>query len=99
MKNKAPAAILIQILDPNREVLAGYLQYFVTLEGDRALTGRIVNESASGITLRRAGGVEETIPRDKIKSVTSSGLSLMPEGLEAGIGVQVMADLLAFLGS
>lgn len=99
VKNRDPDAILIQILDPNREVLSGYLQYFVALEGGRTVTGRIVNESSAGLTLRRAGGVEEAIPRHQIKSITSSGLSLMPDGFETAIDLQEMSDLLAFLKS
>jgi putative heme-binding domain-containing protein len=62
------------------------------------VTGRIVNESTSGLTLRRAGGVEETILRKNINSITSSGRSLMPEGLEAAIDLQSMSDLLSFIG-
>jgi putative heme-binding domain-containing protein len=99
VRNHDPGAVLIQILDPNREVLAGYLQYFVTLDDGRTVTGRIVNETAAGLTLRRAGGVEESISRRRIKTITSSGRSLMPEGFEATIDQQSMSDLLAFLGS
>jgi putative heme-binding domain-containing protein len=63
------------------------------------VTGRIVRESASGLTLGRAGGVESEILRENIKSIISSGRSLMPEGLEAVIDLQSMSDLWAFLKS
>jgi putative heme-binding domain-containing protein len=43
------------------------------------------------------GGAEVNLPRANIKGSTSSGKSLMPEGLEAGMSVQDMADLLAFI--
>jgi hypothetical protein len=36
-------------------------------------------------------------PRCHLASLTGSGLSLMPEGVEATITVEQMADLLAFL--
>ena len=98
VKNRSSESILIQILDPNREVSANFFQYFITLNDGQTVTGRIVNESTSGLTLRRAGGVEETILRKNINSITSSGRSLMPEGLEAAIDLQSMSDLLSFIG-
>jgi hypothetical protein len=43
------------------------------------------------------GGVEVNIPRATLKGSASTGQSLMPEGLEAGLDVQGMADLLTFI--
>ena len=63
------------------------------------LSGCIVAETPTGITMRRAGGLEDTILRKNIKSLRSTGLSLMPEGMESGINHQQMADLLAYLQS
>ena len=37
--------------------------------------------------------------RDEIATLQSSGLSLMPDGLETAISVEEMADLIAFLKS
>jgi hypothetical protein len=45
------------------------------------------------------GGAEVTLPRSNIKGSSSSGKSLMPEGLEAGMSVQDMADLISFIES
>jgi putative heme-binding domain-containing protein len=59
--------------------------------------GFIVKDDASGVTLRMIGGAEQTIQRSQIKGSSSSGLSLMPEGIEAGMDVQAMADLLTFI--
>ncbi len=39
----------------------------------------------------------ETVPHSEIKKITASGMSLMPEGLEAAITPSDMADLIAFL--
>ena len=53
------------------------------------------------MTLRGSGriadGVTETVFRRDIAQLSGSGLSLMPEGLEAAITVEQMADLIAFL--
>ena len=37
------------------------------------------------------------VPRARIEALSSTGLSLMPEGLEKEIPPQGMADLLAYL--
>jgi len=97
VKARSPESILVQILDPNRELLANFVQFFVTRKDGRVATGRIVRESESSLTLRRAGGVEETVFRKDIKTITSSERSLMPDGLEEVIDHQAMSDLIAFL--
>ncbi|MEE3219021.1 MAG: hypothetical protein VX257_02105, partial [Planctomycetota bacterium] len=70
----------------------------VTREG-RSLTGMIVDETATSVTLKRANNESDTILRIDIDEIRSSGLSLMPEGLEKEIDRQAMADLLAYLQS
>jgi putative heme-binding domain-containing protein len=49
------------------------------------------------VTLKRAGGVSDVIPRNRIEVIASSGISLMPEGLEKGLTQQDFADLFAFI--
>jgi hypothetical protein len=38
-----------------------------------------------------------TVPRTEVKSVESTGQSLMPVGLEGAISKEEMVDLIAFL--
>jgi putative heme-binding domain-containing protein len=59
----------------------------------------ITSETATSITLARDKGVTETIQKQNIEAMKSTGTSLMPEGLEKTIDPQSMADLLAFLRS
>jgi putative membrane-bound dehydrogenase-like protein len=99
LQDRSPDTLLVSILDPNRDVKASFVNYLlVTRDGDD-LSGCIVSETPTGITMRRAGGLEDTILRKNIKSLRSTGLSLMPEGVETGINPQQMADLLAYLQS
>ena len=42
-------------------------------------------------------GKELLLPRTDVKGMRSGGKSIMPEGLEAGLTPQQMADLLAFI--
>ena len=97
IQNRTPESLMIQILDPNREVLANYTQYIVMLDSGRVVSGLIASESPTSITLRRAENVQETILRQNIDEIIGSGKSLMPEGLEQKLSKQQMSDLLAFL--
>ncbi|HEU5116243.1 MAG TPA: c-type cytochrome, partial [Isosphaeraceae bacterium] len=96
---RTPEDLVLHILDPNREVAPAYLSYNVETEDGRILSGIIADESANALTLKRAEGASDIIPRDRIEQIASSGLSLMPEGLENDIDPQAMADLIAYLRS
>jgi putative heme-binding domain-containing protein len=99
MKARGPEAILLNVLDPNREVNPQFLSYaLLTLDG-RQLTGMIAAETATSVTLKRADNASDTILRIDIDQLKSTGLSLMPEGLEKQIDQQTMADLLEYLKS
>ena len=97
MSEGNPDQILINILDPNREVAPNFIGYTVETNDGRTIYGIIAEESAASLTLKRADGVTETVLRRDISQLSGSGLSLMPEGLEAAISVEQMADLIAFL--
>jgi putative heme-binding domain-containing protein len=94
---RTPEALLISILDPNREVDPKYLQYTVLTVDGLAKSGMIAGETATSITLKREEGVTETVPRAEIESIQSTGMTLMPEGLEKSIDKQSLADLIAYL--
>jgi len=97
VQNWPPEQILVNVLDPNREVVANFLLYVVETNDGRILSGLITNETSGSIGLKGADGVEQSVPRTEIKSLKSTGLSLMPEGLEAGITAQQMTDVIEFL--
>jgi putative heme-binding domain-containing protein len=87
----------LAILDPNQAMEERYVAYTATTKDGREINGIIVTETANSITLRSTGGSEETILRTNLKDVSSSTLSLMPEGLETALPAQGMADLLAYI--
>ena len=64
---------------------------------EREVSGIMADETPGSITLRAAGGREETLLRSDLKNLRSSGLSIMPEGFEKSFQPQDMADLLALL--
>jgi putative membrane-bound dehydrogenase-like protein len=95
--NKTAQTLLVAILDPNQAIESRYIAYNATLKNDRELSGVISAETPTSITIKTAGGSEETILRTDLASLTSSGLSLMPEGLEKVLDLQAMADLIAYI--
>ncbi len=96
---KTPQYFLTEILDPNRNVDARYVEYQATTRAGRTFTGLMVSESAGSITLRGQEGKEQTIARSEIEELISSGKSLMPEGMEKVLPPQELADLIAYLSS
>ena len=97
MADKSTSEILVAILDPNQAVEARYVNYSIVTKNDRELGGIIVTETPNSITLKYVGGVEETILRNDLKELKSSGLSLMPEGFENSLDQKAMADLISYL--
>jgi putative heme-binding domain-containing protein len=89
--------LLTDILQPNRAIDNNYLGYTVRLLDGTVLTGILTTETATSITLRQQGGKDAVLARSEIDELRSSGVSLMPEGLEKQIPPQEMADLLSFI--
>jgi putative heme-binding domain-containing protein len=99
MQNRGADTILLNVLDPNREVNPQYVNYLVVTTDGRSLTGMVAAETATSVTLKRGENQTDTILRINIDTMRSTGLSLMPEGLEQQIDRQAMADLIAYLSA
>jgi putative membrane-bound dehydrogenase-like protein len=96
-RTKTLEALLFDIIVPNAAIDANYVNYVVSTKDGRILTGVLTAESASSITLLRAEKQTDVVLRKDIDEIASTGISLMPEGLEKSINTQEMADLLVFL--
>ncbi|WP_254053399.1 PVC-type heme-binding CxxCH protein [Singulisphaera sp. GP187] len=94
---REPESFLTHVLEPNRFVAPNYVQYILGDRGGRVFTGLIASETASSVTIRRADGVEDVILRSQIDELTSTGKSLMPEGLGSKLTPQELADLASFV--
>lgn len=97
LKNRGAEAILVNVLDPNKEVNPQYVNYVLVTEDGLTLTGILAEESATSVTLKRAENAKDTVLRINIDILQSSGLSLMPEGVEKELDPQAMADLIAYV--
>lgn len=94
---RGAAPILVNVLDPNREINPQYLNYTALTTDGRIITGMIESEGSDNITLVSADGQTTTLSRDDIERLRSTGVSFMPTGLEESIDHQAMADLIAYL--
>ncbi len=97
IQNRGREGVLLNILDPNREVNPSYLNYVIVTNDGLSKTGMIAAETATSITLNRAEGESDTILRANIDELVNTGLSIMPEGLEKQLPKQDMADLIEYL--
>jgi putative heme-binding domain-containing protein len=97
LRTKTAEALLIDILDPSREVDPRYLAYNVRTKRGITLTGIVSADTATSMTLKRGEGAEDTVLRGQIEAVESTGKSLMPDGLEMQINKQDLADLIRYL--
>ncbi|MCH2128389.1 MAG: c-type cytochrome [Pirellulaceae bacterium] len=99
IRQRGMASVLLNILDPNREVKPEFLNYIIAVEDGRVLTGMISAETANNITISRPDGTSVTLQRSDIEEMRSSGYSFMPEGIEKNVNKTDMADLLSYLNS
>ncbi|MBL9093726.1 MAG: c-type cytochrome, partial [Planctomycetaceae bacterium] len=97
IKTRGADAILTNVLDPSREVNPQFVNYEAVTDDGRTITGLIAAESATAVTLKRAEGQQDTVLRVNLEELSSTGLSLMPEGLEKTLDKQALADVIAYL--
>ncbi len=98
-QDKSNEGLLREILDPNRAVDQRFADYVAVTADGVVKNGILVEDMSGSITLRGQQGKDTRLLRSELESLTSSGKSLMPEGLENQITPEQMADLLSFLAS
>jgi putative membrane-bound dehydrogenase-like protein len=74
--------LLVDLLDPSREVAPDHVNYLLITTRGQVLTGLLAAEGAASVTIRRAGGAEDTVPRADVQELRATRKSLMPEGFE-----------------
>lgn len=93
----SPEKLLISILDPSADIEPGFMAYFCELTDGEQIYGSIASETGTSISFRLPDGATRAIPRGRVKSLQTSNVSLMPEGLEAVLTPQGVSDLIAYL--
>lgn len=88
---------IAKLIDPSHDLLPSQRGSVVVTKSGQVIYGALGLETPQAISLRRADGQEMTIPRSQIATIHTTGLSLMPEGLETLLSPAEVADLLAFV--
>ena len=89
--------LLVDLFDPCRQVAPDFVAYTLLTRQGQVLTGLVVAETATSVTLRRADGAQDIVPRAQIEELRGTGKSLMPEGFENTLSEEDVANLLEFL--
>ncbi len=97
VRNHPASELLVDVILPSKSIEQGYETYVVEMSSGEIVDGIMSAQTAATVTLRQEQGRETVIPRQDIKSMHVSKVSMMPEGLEKQISISQMADLLAFL--
>jgi putative heme-binding domain-containing protein len=87
---------LENIIDPDAVVGTDFELTTVETKNDEVISGLLVNETASAITLRTTVG-ESVVPKADIRQRTRSDRSLMPEGILEGLDDREQIELLKYL--
>jgi putative heme-binding domain-containing protein len=88
--------LLEAVVFPSASFVPGYEIYVVDIGNDR-LSGVVRSQSRDAVVLVTGPHGEVRIPRTRIKSMTQSNLSLMPDGFDEALTRAELIDLLAFL--
>lgn len=91
--------LLTNIIDPSLDVQPGYFAFNAKLKDGSELYGLITAETGNSVSFKLPDGSTKLVTRGDIAELKSTGQSLMPAGLEAGMSAQDMADLIAWLKS
>ena len=97
--DKSVQGLLTAILDPNRAVEARYINYLATTKAGKTYNGILASETSTSITLVGADGKAQQLLRNELDDLSSTGKSMMPEGLEKDLSPQDIADIIAFVRS
>jgi len=89
--------LLTSIVDPSTVVRKEHMSFVVATTDGRILTGMLVEETPSSVTLLDAENRRHTVIRGEIDSLEPSTTSLMPERLLEKLSPQALRDLFAYL--
>jgi putative heme-binding domain-containing protein len=88
---------LDNLFTPSLEIREGFGTYNVTTKGGQLLTGLMDAQDGQGIVLKDLAGNKTAIKQSDIEKLEASPISLMPEGLTAGMSDADLKDFFAYL--
>ncbi len=96
-RTQQPQQLLVNILDPNRAIDNNYYRYVALTQDDQVIDGIVVEETTDTVVLKSQNNTRHVLQRNQLQELKATGISMMPEGIEAQLDAQSMADLIAFI--
>lgn len=90
-------SVLKDITQPSAAINPDHLAYNIQLKDGEEVSGVVVAESETHLTLGQATGQNLVIRKTQINRQEASSLSLMPEGLLKTLSPEGLRDLMSFL--
>lgn len=97
-RQQATAVLIAAIVTPSADISHGFEGSTVTLQDGMIVTGMVLSRS-DPLIIKCMGGLVQTIPQDRIRSVTPLGRSLMYDPANLGLTAETVADITAYLKS
>jgi putative membrane-bound dehydrogenase-like protein len=91
--------LLESIVFPSSSFARGFEPYTVATDDGRVFAGIIVRESSEAIELVAPDRTVTRLPRSSIEAIERGRSSIMPQGLDAQLTHEELADLVAYLKS
>jgi len=88
---------LDNLFTPSLEIREGFGTYIVKTKGGQMLTGLMDAQDAKGIVIKDLAGNKTAIKQTDIEKLEASPISLMPEGMTAGMSDADLKDFFAYL--
>lgn len=85
------------VLYPSAAIEHSYNGVTITTKAGAQMVGYIISDTNEELTLKIAGGAQQSVKKSEITKREDMKPSLMPPGLAAGIGPQGLVDLVAWM--
>jgi len=89
--------IATSILEPSRRIASGYATERIWTHDERQFAGQILSETARRLVLVDSSGEQHVLRTEEIAGRSPMQASVMPEGYQALLTRQELADLVTFL--
>ncbi|QOV91031.1 PVC-type heme-binding CxxCH protein [Humisphaera borealis] len=96
-KTRSERDLLEAIVFPSVSFVRGYDPVYVDIRGEDKIVGIVTTESRDEIVVATGPQDVRRLPRSQVIDIRPSPLSLMPDGMEAAMTKQELADVIAFL--
>jgi putative heme-binding domain-containing protein len=88
--------LLENLIDPSGAVSRDYQMQVIETEGGRIITGLVVAESPTAVTIQTVNE-KVVVPAREIETRITSDVSMMPDGLLQKMTIEQVRDLIAYL--